>query len=239
MKRHIFSALFAALGLACAVPTFASRDSRRAEDAAYGRKVMRDFAKCNVKYEHALARKYVLTNPTDRMPPEEFWRVADARCLGFLPVQLRMPQLYYRAALAEELFRREFPNGYWFDAMGIDPLGWTAPAISLTDPRTGRGRDPEELHRIRASVDADAAAGRLGECVVRASTFDSLGVVRSSPESPDELKALRALAPQIARCVQAGQTARFNRTNLRAAIVLSYYRLSWAAAAGLQQAAVK
>lgn len=202
----------------------AAASSDAGDDAQYARKVMGDFARCTVKYDHELARKFVLMSPADQLPEQEFKRITDWRCLGLLGGRLKMRPFQYRAALAEELIRKESARLSDSEARTLPPLDWSTPIYN------------GELFNVFSSAlaerrdypAAEMALGRLGECVVRAKPSGALSVLRTKREA-DELAAMKALSPQIAECAPAGETLTLDRSNLRAAMALSYYRLAMTA----------
>ena len=216
--------------------TAPSEASVKASDSG-ARKIMREFARCTVKHEHRLAQQYVLMNPSDRLPEDEFRKVADGTCLGFLGGRLKMRPFQYRAALAEELIRRDLKGQSSFDPTIVPPLEWR-------DPDAGRS-DTNEVAEfaIRPAADwqredqfaAETYVSQLGECTVRANPVGARAVIDAKAES-DEIAAIQAIGPQIASCVQAGETLKFDRTILRSAIALSYYRLAIASQSASRQA---
>jgi hypothetical protein len=80
----------------------------------------------------------------------------------------------------------------------------------------------EQLHEMAI---IESKVGRLGECAVRVNPAAAAAVLQTPIDEPAELMALQRMTPEIAACIKAGETASFTRTDLRAAIGLSYYRL--------------
>ncbi|HEU4696583.1 MAG TPA: hypothetical protein VFR92_06435 [Sphingomicrobium sp.] len=214
--------------------TAPAQASVRASDSG-ARKIMRDFARCTVKYEHRLAQQYVLMNPSDRLPEDEFRKVADGTCLGFLGGRLKMRPFQYRAALAEELIRRDLKGRSGFDLASVPPLEWRDPDTTQVAEFSIR---PAAEWQREDQFAAETYVSQLGECTVRANPAGARAVIEAKSES-DEIAAMQAIGPQIANCVQAGETLKFDRTILRSAIALSYYRLAMASASASQQAAAQ
>lgn len=199
----------------------AAASSNPAGDEQYARKVMGDFARCTVKYEHVLARKFVLMSPADQFPEQEFQKITDWRCLGLLGGRLKMRPFQYRAALAEELIRKESARLSDSQSKALPPLDWSTPIYTGKLFSVFRSA----LADRRDYPAAEMALGRFGECIVRANPSGALAVLRTKREA-DELAAMKALSPQIAECAPADQTLTLDRSNLRSAMALSYYRLA-------------
>ena len=216
--------------LFCGTPTIGAPTGSKFK-AAYARKVMRDFARCTVKREPVLARRYVLLNIPD-LNDAEFQRVFSWTCLA--RGQLKMRQWQYRGALAEELIRTDLAGRTATDFSGASALNWSVP------PKTYSTIKDADLRKKQQDIDlAESYVGQLGECVVRVTPVGSLAVLQTPNDSPAEIAALKRIAPRIAGCVSAGNTLKFNRTNLRNAMAISYYRLAAGGAAYAQAGAVK
>jgi hypothetical protein len=178
-----------------------------------GRAVMNRFAQCTVQRRTELARRFVL-NWGVPPSPSDLQEVASSECLrraGSDVIELNMRDSLYRGALAEQLIRRELAKADVIDPIRLPALQWADPGL------------PSSVSA------ADTAVMRLGECVVRADPAGSRAAVLAEQDSSDELARLKAMSPTIARCIAQGETRTFNRTTLRAALAVSYYRLSVAA----------
>ena len=205
----------------------AAATADQAVDIQYSRKVMRDFARCTVKYEHELARKFVLLNSWERLPDSEYQKVVDSRCLGLLGGRLFMRPFQYRAAIAERLISKDSVRLSENDVRSRAPLDWSVPQRTVSD---AAGISFSFFNQIKELdkpdyLAAESAMGRLGECVVRANPRGALAVLETRKDAY-ELAAMRALAPQLAACVQPNEKMTFAPSNLRDAIALSYYRLA-------------
>lgn len=190
------------------------------------RKILQSFASCAADAEPAIARRFVLLREGERLGEKEYQRLFDGRCLGFLGGQMRMRAWRSRAAIAEALIRRNPAAFRSVAILAAPPIDW-ASAPALLDAKA----DPATVAREAEIILAETQMSALGECVVRADPSAAFDVVQSKIDSDQEMSKLRALAPKIAGCVQQGQTISFNRTNLRSAMALAYYRLAVAAPA--------
>jgi hypothetical protein len=201
-----------------------------------GRAVMNRFAACTVQQAPDFARAFVLA-PGLRPAPAALEKLGPPECLrsaGDDIIDLRMRDALYRGALAEQLIRAEMPGAAIIDPSAVPALAWPEPERpSAVDERGKALTAAEQKQRVRGypTAVADQEVMRLGECVVRADPAGSRDALLTEMDSPDELARLKAMAPTIARCVARGQTSKFNRTNLRAALAVSYYRLAAAARA--------
>jgi hypothetical protein len=200
------------------------------------RAMMNRFAACTVQQAPDFARAFVLA-PGLRPSPAALEKLGPPECLrraGEDIIELRMRDALYRGALAEQLIRAEMAEAAAIDPNPVPALAWPEPQRPPAVHETGRALTAGEQKRLElgyAEARADQDVMRLGECVVRADPAGSRDALLTEMDSPDELAHLKAMAPTIARCVARGETSKFNRTNLRAALAVSYYRLAAAARA--------
>jgi len=200
--------------------------------------MLSDFAKCVVKRNPGLAKRFVWSTSADRMADSEIYKALDPRCFGLWGMNIRISDLPMKAAFAEELVRQGPRRWPQINPSKESPLNWVVPKAV----RAGPGIDSvsrSTAEGILQKAQAEALVGRLGECVARASPAGSVAVLNTKIDSPAELAAMRALGPQIAGCVGVGQTLSFNRTNLRYAIAVSYYRLAFHPAEATRREALK
>jgi hypothetical protein len=201
-----------------------------------GRAVMNRFAACTVRQAPDFARAFVLA-PGLRPTPAALEKLGPPECLrsaGDDIIELRMRDALYRGALAEQLIRAEMPRTATIDPSAVPALAWPEPQRPSAVNERGRALTAAEQKRGElgyAEAAADQDVMRLGECVVRADPAGSRDALLSEMDSANELAKLKAMAPTIAGCVARGHTSKFNRTNLRAALAVSYYRLAAAARA--------
>jgi hypothetical protein len=200
--------------------------------------MLSDFAKCVVKRNPAFAKRFVWSASVDRLSDSEVYKALDPRCFGLWGMSIRISDLPMKAAFAEELVRQG--PGRWpqIDGSKQGPLNWVVPTVVRPGPGIeGVSRSTAQDILQRAQV--EALVGQLGECVARTTPAGSVAVLNTKIDSRAELAAMKTIGPQIAGCVGAGQTIAFNRTNLRYAIALSYYRLAFAPAEKTRQEASK
>lgn len=227
-----------ALVAACvAMPSVALAGSPEI-DAKRGRAMLGDFAKCVVKRNPTFAKRFVWSATPATMSDDEIVKALDPRCFGLWGMRIRISDLPMKAALAEELVRQG--PGRWPDlnASTRTPLNWGVPRAVRAGPGV-ETVSPSTEQDILRRAQAEAVVGQLGECVARTSPEGAVAVLNTKIDSRAELAAMKALSPHIANCVSAGQSLAFNRTNLRYAIALSYYRLAFAPAEPIRREASK
>jgi hypothetical protein len=126
--------------------------------------------------------------------------------------------------LAEALNAREHKQWPTLDPKGIPPIDWSVPDLP-NDQKRLTASDRERVQQLRDLAIIESKVGRLGECAVRANPAAAAEVLQTPIDDPAELAALQRMTSEIATCIKAGETAAFTRTDLRAAMGLSYYRL--------------
>ena len=237
MIRMLIVAFAALLGPAAAAQSVSDKEMREIQ-ARYG--------ECVVKKHHSEARTFVLDS---QLPRAEYRRMmgklVDGPCLertasGVGRIQMRFPLDTMRYALADALVRREFAA---MPPAGIEAAGALAPLRfnpAAFEPKPGQKATKTELEELARDRDRSLAMAFLaeyGECVVRANTADSRRLLLTDPATPAESAAFTSLAPQMGNCLTGVQKVSLNKTALRGAIALNYYRLAHAprvaAAAGV------
>jgi hypothetical protein len=222
----------ARIGVAAAAAICASLSvpAGAANRGGEARAMMNRFAQCSVQRQPDLARRFVL-DPGTRPTPSELEKVAPPECLwsaGRDVIQLDMRGALYRGALAEQLIRSDLSDWPVLDPASLPALEWPDPQRPSMKDEKGRAlsasAQKEAGRRYVASV-ADNRVMPLGECVVRADPVGSRAALLTEEDSADELAKLKSMAPTIARCLAKGEAPKFNRTTLRAALAISYYRL--------------
>lgn len=204
------------------------------------RVVMRGFARCVVALHGDAARRFVLMPFGSWVPEKDYRDIGDPRCLGFLSGRLMMGQLAYRGALAEELLRWDFTRIVPLALAGAPALDWSVPDAAGTDPRTAQASTEQARGMREKGRDialAGGAIGALAECVIRRAPAASRAILKTKTE-PAERAALQAIVPDIGQCAQASGTMAFNRSSMRQALAVAYYRLA-ASASGRSQGAAK
>lgn len=205
-------------------------EAQKSRDARFARKVMQEFAQCVVDRHDDLALRFVLVDADQWVPEEEFKKLAGGKCLGFRGGRLKMARAYYRGALADELIRDELSKDFTLTPAGLAPLNWREPEQPpQTDRKTGKALTPEKAKDFADRYNialAEHYVAQLGECVVRTDAAGARKVFDTALDSAEEIAALKALSPSVSGCVPEGQTLTFNRTNLRYALAVGYYRLA-------------
>jgi hypothetical protein len=230
--KGAFPIAVAAAAAICALPC-APAGAKGGNGGA--RAMMNRFAACTVERRPDFARRLVLN--WGKLPsPADIQELASAYCLGWAGsdvIELDMRDALYRGALAEQLIRRDLSKAAVIDPIPLPALEWPGPQRPSLVDRRGRGLPAaaqKELERRYTETVADNQVMPLGECVVRADPAGSRAALLTEMDSREELATLKAMSPTIARCIAGGETSKFNRTTLRAALAVSYYRLAAAGA---------
>lgn len=230
--KGVFPIAAAAVAALCLSPCSPADASNKGAGA---RAMMNKFAQCMVQRRPDFARRYVLNwgVPPSRSDLQE---IASSACLlwaGSDVIELNMRDALFRGALAEQLIRRELAKADVIDPIPLPALEWPGaqrPAAGgEKGPRVNAAAAGKEAERRYAVAVSDNQVMPLGECVVRADPAGSRTALLTEMDSADELARMKAMSPTIARCIAQGATPKFNRTILRAALAISYYRLAAAA----------
>lgn len=212
-----------ALVLAAAAST--AQPQWKESSPAEARQKLREFAECAARRDPKVAHRFVMLNQGELLPPQLFRDLFSGRCLGRNGAQLRMRQWRSRAALAEALIRQRpevfRPASY----AAVPALNWAPVQAS---PRLASLPQAEAEQR-EAMSQAEVLMSQLGECVVRNDAPGVLSALQTDLDGAAEKARLQLLAPKIASCIRKGDTLSLNRTNLRSALALAYYRLGVAA----------
>ena len=229
MKLKSFVGTFV-IGVALSFAPAVANSKWEAKQAALAGKIMHEFAACVVESHPDLAREFVMMSPHQWVPQEKYEKLAGGKCLGFRGGKLQMQREYYRGALANRLITEDLNSEFKLEPSGIAALTWEAPNLpSKINTKTGKPLEQAQLAKLESSYNLALGihyVAQLGECIVRAAPVGARNVVDASVDSPAEMEALKVMNATIAGCVVSGQTLKFNRTNLRNAIAISYYRLA-------------
>lgn len=190
---------------------------------------LRDFAKCVAKFSHDPARRFVLATGEQSVSDEDLRRVLHGYCASLWgPGPLfDVKALQLKGVLAEALNQRD--NRAWpsFDPRVAKAIDWSVPQPKPLNRPAPLTADEIALRNLSHELAVTQnKVGHLGECIVRANPSGAVDVLNTTMDDPSELVALKALTPAIVGCVRSGEVAAFNRTDLRSAIALSYYRLA-------------
>nr|WP_314447142.1 hypothetical protein [uncultured Sphingomonas sp.] len=211
------------LALSAAMISIPASAGPSERDADLGRHVLRQFVSCAVADRPDLAHQLVVTTPAEQLPMDQLVKIMDPRCFGFWRVHMTASDLAIRATFAEELIRRSTRTWPRLNPAATPPLAWLVPATFRSGP--GVTLTPQVTELMRAKFVSEAAVGKLGECVVRASPEGVVAALSTKAESKAEMAALKALTPQLVRCMANRANAKFSRPSLRYALALSSYRM--------------
>lgn len=198
------------------------------------RDVLVAFAECAVKKFPEMTREMVLDTSSVRIG-EKYSKAADPDCLiqavnaTYAVVQLQMSPVSFRAAVANELVRRDLGS---FDPAGIK---FAAPLHHPTvDPAdyAPKGRvSSKSLAEWQHAKERDAGQAWLstvGDCAVRANPSGARKLLQAKVNSDEELQALLALIPAFSSCIDQGHQVKMGRASIRGAVAVNYYRLAYA-----------
>lgn len=198
--------------------------------------VMRKFAECAVKKFPELSHRMVLDSSKVRVD-KLYLKVADPDCLvqatayQYGVVQLRMSPESFRYAVADVLVARNLQSLAPTQVLSAARL--PKPAISpsdylakASDKRVGFTQ--KDYDEARQRDVAAIALSDFGECVVRANPQGARDLLRTKINSNEELGALRAIMPSFSGCLDRGSTLKTDRSTVRGAVALTYYRLAYA-----------
>ena len=119
-----------------------------------------------------------------------------------------------------------------FDVLNLSPLALPGGAAEWFDRTKYKSVDLAPLNGMTDEVaDKSAFAPRtdledMGLCIVRRSPEHARALITTAPASDSELKAFRAMVPDIGPCVIEGTKLKLNVTNLRAVVAYALFRAS-------------
>ncbi len=198
------------------------------------RDVFAAFAQCAVKKFPELTHEMVL-DASKVAVDKKYRKAADPDCLvqavnaSYSVVQLQMSPTSFRAAVADELVRRDLGG---FDPAEIklaEPL--QHPTIDPADYVPKRSVSPETLANWQHAKERDTGEAWLstvGDCAVRANPSGARELLQTKVNSDEELHALLALIPAFSSCIDQGHKVQTVRASLRGAVAVNYYRLAYA-----------
>ena len=201
------------------------------------RKIQLGYGECVVKKQREAARHFVLTPDLEgRAWDRAIAKVGDGYCLVEAAkanhgVEMRFPADTMRYALADALVRSEFPVGAPVSLKNAGAIKQPTLDESKYRPypsRKPKQKDLDELAEARRKQLGLIYLAQFGECVARADTVNSHGLLTASPDSPQESAAFASLKPVLAQCLPVGQTLSFNKATLRGTIAMNFYRLAHA-----------
>lgn len=127
--------------------------------------------------------------------------------------------------------------------IGLAPaLRYPAPEPLRTVDAKGRSIGAASIERQQEAIQRKltwTSIARFGECVVRANPVAVPALAASPVASDAELQALKAFGPHLPSCLPPNARLELDRSTLRGAILLAYYRLAMAARGASTQGASK
>jgi hypothetical protein len=204
-----------------------------ASSQGISRLVLGEFAKCIVRRKHDDAARVVLDAQAD-LGKERADGLFISDCMPDRS-RMRANATQIRYGLAEALTLAD-AKSLSFDFARTAPLvhrpfvDRPMPADVAADPRRVAG-----WNAVAAERSTYAVLSPFGECVVRAAPAQSLAVLRTRVETPEEDAALKAVFPVLGSCLGKGSALRLNKFVMRGTLALNLYRLARApriAAAG-------
>jgi len=203
------------------------------------RALLASYADCVVQHRPDDARKAVIENwDGDRLAREDLIR--ERRCV--LPMRYQFHAGNFKAAMAGSLIRRDLGATDPATVSAAPTLGYTMPDPVRTVDEKGRQMSAKSIARQQEAIAAKAgwiAIAQFGECVARANPAAVPALADSAVGSESELAAIKSFGPQMPGCLPKGVKLELDRSTLRGAITLAYYRLAMAARAGAGREAAK
>jgi hypothetical protein len=231
MKRYVM--IFVAMAVSTAA--FAVK----ADDQALERKVLADFGKCVVKLDPLSAKKAVLSDLDASEIYRDYKKLMDARCLPSTVgrgIRLQMDDLSLKAAIAQALINRDLTSQPSSDFSLVAPLSHRQPyPLKTVDDKTGQALSEKSVKSQQEAIARKALAvtvSRFGECVVRTDSAGARNVVLTAVGTPEEMAAIKGMAPALSNCIVKGENVAFTRLSIRNTLAVNYYRLANAVPGG-------
>lgn len=189
-----------------------------------------EFTKCLVRHRQADARRAVLEDWDSRkIVYRDFLR---ERLCAPMNRGMRFSSDVLRASLANHLIAADLGPGDLARVATAPPLVHAEPEPLRTVDSRGRPLPAARIQRQKDAIQRKLTwllIDRLGECVARANPAAVPPLVSSPVASASELAALKAFGPQLPACVPSNVKLELDRSSLRGAIAVGYYRLAMAA----------
>lgn len=199
-----------------------------------------EFSKCLVRHRTEDSRRAVLEDWDSRkLVYRELLK--EPMCVR-LGRTLRFNAGVLKGHLATHLIGRDLGAEEIARVTTAPPLAHPLPEPVATTDSKGRPLAAEEIARRQETMQRRLSwvvIGQLGECVARSNPAAVPALAASPVASEAELAALKAFGPQLPTCLPKGVTVELDRSSLRGAILLGYYRLAMAARAAPEQGAAK
>lgn len=185
-----------------------------------------DYAVCIADKYPALAREFVLTDPTRDSKDERFRVLADYKCV---PETLKVDFVYLRMHgdgsvynLAEALLKRDKPK-IPTDFASIPYLAHRQPMKMENYKKSGKLSEKEYAQRVERSI-GEYTMSRIGECVVRADPANSMALLDATIAGDAENRTIQTLLPSVAKCIDNG-SIKIRPEQLRGTVAFNLFRL--------------
>ena len=135
----------------------------------------------------------------------------------------------YRYALADALVRADFSKEGATTFSDRLPLAHLQPMpFEQRDDAAAKlkGRKKADFLKDYEKDFAVSWLSKYGECVVRADPVNARLWLLTVPDVPEETSRINAMRPAFAACLEPGEPMKFNRTTMRGAVAINYYRLA-------------
>ena len=198
------------------------------------RQIIAEFARCAIKKHRTDAVQLVLDPSTTY--DNNVKRVADPDCLTGTAWRqsngsvMSLPPDIMMYALADALVNDELPR---FDPSLIEgaaplPRGLLEAVFTPKPDKHYSAKELKDLETARATAASRESFRAFGECVVRSDPVRSHALLRTKATSAEEGSAIQSMMPSFGQCLEQGQEFQANRTMIRGAVALAYYRLAHA-----------
>lgn len=185
-----------------------------------------DYAACITDKHPALAREYVLTDPTRDYKDERFRVFSDYKCV---PETLKTDFTFLRMHadgsvynMAEALLKRDKP-AIPADFASIPYLAHREPMKLENYKKSGKMSQQEYAKRVERSI-GEHTMSRIGECVVRADTSNAKALLDTEIGGEAEKAAIQLLLPSVGKCIENG-SIKIRPEQLRGTVAFNLFRL--------------
>ena len=191
------------------------------------RMLANDYAKCIAAKHPELVREYVLQAGNSRQRDDRFRKLTDWKCMPSSSsrevTSLHFSSSSARYTFAEFLLKNE--KIFVFHDFGAVPLLQHPEPKKMEDYKPSGRISKGSYARMVEKSFGEAAMSRIGECVVRADTGNSIKLLETAVEGTEEMATIQLLLPVAGRCIENG-SIRIKPEQLRGTIALNLYRLT-------------
>ena len=213
----------------------------KADDQAMERKVLAEFGKCVVKLDPVSSKTAVLSDLESAEIYKNHKKLMDSSCLPSTVgsgIRLQMDDVSLKAAIAQTLIYRDLQNSQFNDFTQAPPLTHRQPyPLKTVNDKTGLPLSEKAIKSQQEAIARKTLAytvSRFGECVVRSDPASARNVVFARIGTPEEMAAMKAMAPVLSSCIAKGENVAFTRLSIRNTLAVNYYRLANAMPGGTQ-----